>query len=200
MSYHLKLGDNHAIIVRAKFKAYVLQIISNKDHVLMLKKSPFTKSGLPTAFLPETLKQTITTHTETNSDGSISLVKEVQYTLKAYHATARSNKNVGLSFGTARYSFYSAKPHIFEQYSALDYAGLLEAVVNTSRLFSDVFVNDFICGYIVGNDIVWDGTSSWVNPAEDSAKLKADILPKLVMAYPNLPDVPVGADGWYKVR
>lgn len=166
----------------------------------MLKKSTFTKTGSPAAFLPETLKKTIKNHPQNNSSGSNSSVLEVQYTLDAYHATARTNKNVGLSFGTAIYSFYTAKKDIFEQYSDLDYAGLLESVVNTSRLFSDVFVNDFICGYIVGNDIVWDGKNFWINPVKDSLQLMTDVFPKLVAAYPNLPDVPVGSDGWYKVR
>jgi hypothetical protein len=166
----------------------------------MLKKSPFTKTGSPTALISETLTKTIDNYTQNHFDGSSDVIYKVHYVFEAYHVAVRTNKKVGLGFGGARYSFETRHPHVFEQYNNLDYAGLLQAVVNIPHRFNALYEDDFVCTYGVGSDMVWDGTSFWIDPDEDAVDLMTNVFPKLVTAYPNLPDVPAGADGWYKVR
>lgn len=166
----------------------------------MLKKSTFTKTGSPAAFLPETLKRTIKNPAINRRRNVETLVYQADYQVKTYHATVRSSGNIGLAFGAGFYSFTTIHSDVFEQYNNLDYEGLLQSVVKTPNSFNTLYEDDFVCRVGVWSSIVWDGASFWLDPDQDSVKLMTDVFPKLVAAYPNLPDVPAGADGWYKVK
>ena len=166
----------------------------------MLKKVKLAKTNSPEAFMPKTLTKSIEKPYEHSHGYREAELYIITYSMDAYHTTLRTNGKMGLAFGKANYFFRTLHSDIFEQYNDLDYEGLLEAVVKPKSHYNASFEENFTVAGGAGTDMVWDGTSFWLNPDKDAVSLMANVFPKLVAAYPNLPDVPAGADGWYKVK
>ena len=166
----------------------------------MFVKSKMTKTGEPTAFVTGSLTEEFKSHQ--NLAEPFGEVFTVLYRVDAYWITTRRNGKMGLAYGTRVFVFKTMDLTELASIQNLNLTQLLDVwETDTPYLHNRHFFVEGKRSFQMGgsSQIVWDGSNMW-SSGEGEENLIATIFPKLVIAYPNLPDVPAGTIGWYKLK
>jgi hypothetical protein len=169
----------------------------------MFVQSKMTKTGMPTAFIANTLQKLPERTREHTVKGETHTVYQESYKIKAYWTTSRNNGRMGLAYGTYTFTFNTIHEAARVKFSNLTYADILihaeTGYRNIYNLFDNLFKQE--ASYETSNttDVIWDGLSMWDSGFGKNGEHFTVILPQLITAYQKLPTPPAGSDGWYKL-
>lgn len=169
----------------------------------MFVQSKMTKTGMPTAFLPNTLKKSKERTHEVTFEGKTHVVYKESYEIEAYWTTSRNNGRMGLAFGRYTFTFNTIHETTRVKFANLTYADILTFAEPGYRNYMEMFNNLFTqeVSFETSNvtDVIWDGLSMWDSGFGKDGSHFTVILPQLIVAYQQLPTPPAGSDGWYKL-